>query len=177
VSGLASISPTNREQIDGLAIFAAAAFALGLGLIAALERVGAPDGFVEALGPALALIGLGAIGVFTRASSLPEFLAAGRAVPSFYGGLAFAAVAACNGQPSPTQAQQSSSASAATTTPAAAGASGAATAPWFICDSIDTPALPFRIFAIDLRKHVGSYKSQQSPRNPLIDIHLAVVGS
>jgi len=55
--------------------------------------------------------------------------------------LAFAAVAACNGQPSPTQAQQSSSASAATTTPAAAGASGAATAPWFICDSIDTPAL------------------------------------
>jgi hypothetical protein len=91
---MAGMSPANRERIDGLALFSAAAFGLGLCLIAALERVGAPDGFVEALGPLFALLGICVIGVLTRASSLPEFLAARRAVPSLYGGLAFAAVAA-----------------------------------------------------------------------------------
>jgi Na+/proline symporter len=88
------MSASNRERIDGLAVFSAAAFGLGLGLIAALERVGAPDGFVAALGPLLALLGICVIGVLTRASSLPDFLAARRAMPPFYGGLAFAGVAA-----------------------------------------------------------------------------------
>ena len=90
---MASMSPTNRERIDGLALFCAIAFGLGLGLIAALERVGAPDGFVAALGPLIALLGICVIGVLTRASSLPEFLAARRSLPSFYGGLAFVGVA------------------------------------------------------------------------------------
>ena len=82
------------SAFDGLAVFAGAAFALGLGLIAALERVGAPDGFVEALGPLLAFVGLCVVGIATRAPSLPDFLAARRSTPAFYGGLAFAATAA-----------------------------------------------------------------------------------
>ena len=48
----------DRDRIDGLATFSAAAFLTGMGLIAALERVGAPDRLVEALGPLIALVGL-----------------------------------------------------------------------------------------------------------------------
>lgn len=91
---MVSAEPSLSERFDGLAVFAGAAFALGLGLIAALERVGAPDGFVEALGPLLAFVGLCVVGIATRAPSLPDFLAARRSTPAFYGGLAFAATAA-----------------------------------------------------------------------------------
>ncbi len=84
----------DRDRIDGLAIFAAAAFLTGMGLVAALARVGAPDRLVEALGPLIALCGLMIIGVLTRTARLADFLAARRAVPPFYGGLAFAATAA-----------------------------------------------------------------------------------
>ena len=89
-----SAAPRQIDRFDGLAVFAGAAFVLGLGLIAALERVGAPDGFVEALGPLLAFVGLCVVGIATRAPSLPDFLAARRSTPAFYGGLAFAATAA-----------------------------------------------------------------------------------
>jgi hypothetical protein len=85
---------TDRARIDGLAIFAAAAFLTGLGLVAALARVGAPDRLVEALGPLVALVGLAIIGVMNRTARHVDFLAARRAVPPAYGGLAFAATAA-----------------------------------------------------------------------------------
>ncbi len=84
----------DRDRIDGLATFAAAAFLTGMGLVAALARVGAPDRLVEALGPLIALFGLMIIGVSTRTARLADFLAARRAVPAPYGGLAFAATAA-----------------------------------------------------------------------------------
>lgn len=84
---------TDRNRIDGLTIFAAAAFLTGLGLVAALARVGAPDRLVETLGPLIALVGLMIIGVMTRAARHADFLAARRAVPPAYGGLAFAATA------------------------------------------------------------------------------------
>jgi hypothetical protein len=84
----------DRERIDGVAVFAAAAFLTGMGLVAALARVGAPDRLVEALGPLIALFGLIIIGVLTRTARLADFLAARRAVPPAYGGLAFAATAA-----------------------------------------------------------------------------------
>lgn len=87
-----SPSPSNAQ--DGLALFAVASFGLGLGLIYVLERVGAPEAFVEALGPMLALVGLTIIGVGSRASRLPDFLAARRLTPPFYAGLAFAATIA-----------------------------------------------------------------------------------
>ena len=84
---------TDRARIDGPAIFAAAAFLTGLGLVAALARVGAPDRLVEALGPLIAFVGLMIIGVMTRTARHADFLAARRAVPPVYGGLAFAATA------------------------------------------------------------------------------------
>ena len=43
--GIQGLGLTRRERIDGNALFSAVAFALCVGLIAALERVGAPDGF------------------------------------------------------------------------------------------------------------------------------------
>jgi hypothetical protein len=84
---------TDRARIDGPAIFAVAAFLTGLGLVAALARVGAPDRLVEALGPLIAFVGLMIIGVMTRTARHVDFLAARRAVPPVYGGLAFAATA------------------------------------------------------------------------------------
>jgi cation/acetate symporter len=91
---MVSASPAEHEQAHGLAIFATATFLLGMGLIVVLERVGAPAGFVQALGPLLALLGLSVIGVLTRAPNLLDFLAARRSASTFYGGLAFAATAA-----------------------------------------------------------------------------------
>jgi len=87
-------TPTRRERIDGLALFAAVAFAIGVGAIATLERVGAPDGFVEALGPLFAFAMLSVIGLANRAVNLTDFLAARRAGPVLYGGLAFIALVA-----------------------------------------------------------------------------------
>jgi cation/acetate symporter len=88
---MTSLTPTERDPIAGRAVFAAAAFAAGFGVIAALERVGAPDGLVKALGPLFALAALTVIGLSNRAASLTDFLAARRAIPSLYAGLAFAA--------------------------------------------------------------------------------------
>lgn len=87
-----SLAAAERERTDGLAVFAAAALAASAGVIVALERVGAPDGLVEALGPLCAMVGLAVIGFGNRAASLTDFLAARRSIPSFYLGLGSAAV-------------------------------------------------------------------------------------
>ncbi len=73
------------------AVFAAAAFGLALAAIFALERVGAPDRLVAALGPLAALVGVAGIGVLSRAKTLLDFLVARRAAPPLYAGLAIAA--------------------------------------------------------------------------------------
>ena len=83
---------TRRERIDGHALFSAVAFALCVGLVAALERVGAPDGFVEALGPFIAFVALSVVGIANRAQNLTDFLAVRRAAPPLYGGLALVAI-------------------------------------------------------------------------------------
>ncbi len=80
-------------HIRGLAFFAGFGFAAGFGLIFALERVGAPDQLVTALGPLLALATLAVIGAAARAPNIMDFLTARRAMPAIYSGLAFAAVA------------------------------------------------------------------------------------
>ena len=84
----------DRERIDGLATFVAAAFLTALGLVAALAQVGAPDRVVAALGPLIAVVGLAILGVVNRTPRLGDFLAARRAVPPFYAGMALAATAA-----------------------------------------------------------------------------------
>ncbi|THD42843.1 MAG: hypothetical protein E7774_14410 [Bradyrhizobium sp.] len=83
----------DRERIDGLASFAAVAFLVAIGLVAALARVGAPARLVETLGPLVALLGLLVIGAVNRTARLADFLAARRSVPPVYGGLAFTATA------------------------------------------------------------------------------------
>ncbi|WP_158816837.1 hypothetical protein [Methylocapsa sp. S129] len=83
-----------RAKIDGRAAFAAAAYLMGIGLIFLLERVGASEGLVHALGPLFALAGLALLGVLTRSTRVPAFFAADRAIPAPYAGLAFAAIAA-----------------------------------------------------------------------------------
>ena len=78
--------------VGAKAAFALAAFVLAVAALFALERVGAPDALVVALGPLAALIGFSGLGVLTRARTLLDFLVARRAVPPFYAGLALAAV-------------------------------------------------------------------------------------
>jgi hypothetical protein len=73
-------------------ILAGAAVA-ALGVICALQRIGAPDGFVRALGPALALLGLAALGLGARAANLNQFVSAGRRLTPIYAGLGFMATA------------------------------------------------------------------------------------
>lgn len=89
-----SLDTSSREEIDGLAAFAMAAFVLALIVIAALERVGAPEAFVESLGPLFAALALCVIGLVARAPSVNDFLVARRQAPSGYSALAFAAVTA-----------------------------------------------------------------------------------
>jgi Na+/proline symporter len=86
-----SCLPENAEPIGFKAAFAAAAFAFVVVAIFALERVGAPDPLVVALGPLAGLIGIAGLGVLTRARTLLDFLVARRAVPPLYAGLALAA--------------------------------------------------------------------------------------
>src|SRR6185437_11827081 len=79
------------EGVGFKAAFAAAAFVFVVVAILALERVGAPDPLVVALGPLAGLIAVAGLGVLTRAKTLLDFLVARRAVPPFYAGLALAA--------------------------------------------------------------------------------------
>ncbi len=79
------------EPVGFKAAFAAAAFAFVVAAIFALERVGAPDRLVAALGPLAGLIAVAGLGVLTRAKTLLDFLVARRGVPPFYAGLALAA--------------------------------------------------------------------------------------
>ena len=79
-----------RAGIDGRVAFAAAAFAMLAGLVALLDRVGAPSRLVAVLGPALALVGLSIVGAMVRTMRISRFYAGGRAVPPAYAGLAFA---------------------------------------------------------------------------------------
>ena len=85
---------SRSSRIDGLAIFATAAFALGLATILTLDRVGAPGGLVRAIGPVLALTGVTVFGLGARNADIGSFLAAGRRVAPLYGGLCGVAVAA-----------------------------------------------------------------------------------
>lgn len=73
------------------AAFAVAAFGLVVAGIFALERVGAPDGLVAALGPLLALAGVATVGILTRTKTLLDFFVARRAAPPWLAGLAMAA--------------------------------------------------------------------------------------
>ncbi len=81
-----------RAAIDGRVSFAMAAFAIGAGLVALLDRIGVPERIVQLLGPFLTLAGLCLIGLLLYSVRIARFYAAGRAVPPPYAGLATAAL-------------------------------------------------------------------------------------
>jgi cation/acetate symporter len=83
-----------RTRIDGGFSFALAAFAIGLGLLAVLERVGLPDPALKACVAALVFSEFVIIAAILRTMRPVDFYAAGRALPPPYAGLAYAALAA-----------------------------------------------------------------------------------
>ena len=82
----------DRARIDGGFGFASAAFALGLGLLTLLERVGLPDEMLRIGVIALIFAGLAIVAVFLRTMRPIGFYAGGRRLPGTYAGLAFAGV-------------------------------------------------------------------------------------
>ena len=84
-----------RGALDGRVAFAIAAFVALAGLLALLDRVGAPETLVRLLGPLFVLAALATVGVLLRSMRVSRYYAAGRAVPTPYVG--FAAVATCAG--------------------------------------------------------------------------------
>ncbi|HXW20249.1 MAG TPA: hypothetical protein VEK35_07095, partial [Roseiarcus sp.] len=81
-------------RINGRAVFASAAYLIGVGLTFILERIGAPDPLVRNLGPSIALFVLALIGLLARSSRLSAVLSADRLAPPVYAGAALAAIAA-----------------------------------------------------------------------------------
>jgi Na+/proline symporter len=81
-------------RINGRAVFASAAYLIGVGLTFILERIGAPDALVRNLGPSIALFVLALIGLLARSSRLSAVLSADRLAPPVYAGAALAAIAA-----------------------------------------------------------------------------------
>ena len=84
-----------RRAIDGRVAFAIAGFVALAGSVALLDRVGAPEALVRAMGPLFILAALAASGILLRSMRVSRFYAAGRAVPTPYVG--FAAAAICVG--------------------------------------------------------------------------------
>ena len=83
-----------RTRIDGAFSFALAAFAVGLGLVAVLERVGLPDAALEASVGFLVFAEFVIIAAILRTMRPVDFYVGGRALPAPYAGLAYAGLAA-----------------------------------------------------------------------------------
>lgn len=83
-----------RTRIDGGFSFALAAFAIGLGLLAVLDRVGLPDAALKASVGVLVFAEFVIIAAILRTMRPVEFYAGGRALPPPYVGLACAGLAA-----------------------------------------------------------------------------------
>ncbi|MDB5569184.1 MAG: symporter-like protein [Hyphomicrobiales bacterium] len=83
-----------RASIEGRVAFAVAAFLIACGLVGLIDRVGAPESIVVALGPIVTLSGLAVLGLLLQAMRISRFYAAGRATPAPYAALAWAGLAA-----------------------------------------------------------------------------------
>lgn len=83
-----------RASIDAGFSFALAAFAVGLGLLAVLARVGLPESALRFGVPAVIFAGLIVIATRLRTMRPAEFYAGGRNMPAFYVGLTYAGLAA-----------------------------------------------------------------------------------
>lgn len=82
-----------RARIDGGFSFALAVFAIGLGLLAVLERVGLPDRLLRFCVGAMIFSGFVTIAGLLRTMRPADFYAGGRNLPAPYAGLASAGLA------------------------------------------------------------------------------------
>ncbi len=80
----------DRARIDGGFGFALAAFVLGLGLLAILDRIGLPDDMLRIGVLGLIFAGLIVIALWMRTMRPADFYAGGRRLPASYAGLVFA---------------------------------------------------------------------------------------
>jgi len=83
-----------RRSIDGRFAFGVAGLLSGIGLLALMDRIGVPDGFIRASALLLSLAGLAMIAALLRTMRISAYYAAGRAVPAPYAGLAIAGLGA-----------------------------------------------------------------------------------
>lgn len=80
--------------VEGRIVFVVAALLLAGGLVAMMDRMGAPARLVTTLGPTIAVGGLVVLGFLVQAMRISNFYAAGRIMPAKYVGLAMAGLAA-----------------------------------------------------------------------------------
>jgi cation/acetate symporter len=98
--------PTSAEQIfedrarlDARIAFAVVTFASAYGLVALLDRVGAPERLVALISPYFTVIALAGLGFLLHSMRVSFYYAASRAAPASYAGLATAAIVAGLGAP------------------------------------------------------------------------------
>lgn len=84
----------DRSRLDGRIAFAIATFTLAYGLVALLDRVGAPERLVGAVSPYFTVLALAVLGFLLHSMRISLYYTAGRAVPASYAGLANAAIVA-----------------------------------------------------------------------------------
>lgn len=84
-----SDAQSDRARINGGMGFALATFALGVGLLAVLGRIGLPDDLLRIGMVALIFSGLVVVAIRSRTMRPAEFFAAGRRLPAAYVGLIF----------------------------------------------------------------------------------------
>lgn len=89
-----SSEPTALDQsaLDGRISFVTAAFIIGYGLLALLDRAGAPERLVGATAPYFTLAALAMLGFLLHSMRVSLYYTAGRSVPAEYAGFAGAAI-------------------------------------------------------------------------------------
>ncbi|MBG0808938.1 symporter-like protein [Methylosinus sp. H3A] len=84
----------DRARLDGRIALAIATFASAYGLVALLDRVGAPERLVALVSPYFTVVALAALGFLLHSMRVSFYYAAGRAAPAAYAGFAQAALVA-----------------------------------------------------------------------------------
>ena len=82
----------DRARLDGHIALAIVTFATAFGLVALLDRVGAPERLVALVSPYFTVVALAALGFLLHSMRVSFYYAAGRAAPAAYAGFAEAAL-------------------------------------------------------------------------------------
>lgn len=82
----------DRARLDARIAFAVCAFVSAYGLVALLDRIGAPERLVALVSPYFTILALAALGFLLHSMRVSFYYAAGRATPAAYAGFAEAAI-------------------------------------------------------------------------------------